>query len=87
MCNILLHVCTVHQQYYDTILLLQTDAHNYKIIGILKQLKFRLTLWHVSVHAGTIFRELSRAYLKLQIWFYVNLICVWLYIINVGKVI
>jgi len=42
----------------DTILLLQTDAHNYKIIGILKQLKFRLSLRHVSVHAGTIFREL-----------------------------
>ena len=47
--------------YKDTILLLQTDAHNYKIIGILKQLKFRLSLRHVSVHAGTIFRELSRA--------------------------
>ena len=45
----------------DTILLLQADAHNYKIIGILKQLKFRLSLRHVSVHAGTIFRELSRA--------------------------
>jgi len=28
----------------DTILLLQTDAHNYKIIGILKELKFRLSL-------------------------------------------
>ena len=34
-------------------LLLQTDAHNYKIIGILKQLKFRLSLRHVSFHAGT----------------------------------
>jgi len=42
-------------------LLLQTDAHNYKIIGILKQFKFRLSLRRVSVHAGTIFRELSRA--------------------------
>ena len=31
-----------------------TDAHNYKIIGMLKQLKFRLSLRHVSVHAGTI---------------------------------
>ena len=30
--------------------LFQTDAHNYKIIGILKQLKFRLSLQHVSVH-------------------------------------
>ena len=55
------HVCTVHQQYQYTILLLQTDANNYKILGILKQLKFRLSLRHVSVHAGTIFRELSRA--------------------------
>jgi hypothetical protein len=34
-----LHVCTMHQQYQGTFLLLQTDAHNYKIIGILKQLK------------------------------------------------
>ena len=41
--------------------LLQIDAQNYKIIGILKQLKFRLSLRHVSVYAGTIFRELSRA--------------------------
>ena len=31
------HVCTVHQQYQDTILLLQTDANNYKIIEILEQ--------------------------------------------------
>ena len=51
----------VHQQYQRTFLLFQTDAHNYKIIEILKQLKFRLSLRHVSVHAGTIFRELSRA--------------------------
>ena len=34
-----LHVCTVHQQYQDTILLFQTDAHNYKIIEILKTIK------------------------------------------------
>jgi hypothetical protein len=33
------------------------DAHNYKITGILKQLKFRRSLRHVSVHAGTIIRE------------------------------
>ena len=38
--------------------------NNYKIIGILKQLKFRLSLRHVSVHAGTIFRELSHALAK-----------------------
>ena len=56
-----LHVCTVHQQYQSTFLLFQTDAHNYKIIGILKQLKFRLSLRHVSVHARTIIRELFRA--------------------------
>ena len=47
--------------YQDTILLLQTDAHNYKVIGILKQLKFRLLLRHVSIHTGTIIRELFRA--------------------------
>ena len=35
-----LHVCTVHQQYQGTFLLFLTDAHNYKIIGIFKQLKF-----------------------------------------------
>ena len=35
-CNIL-HVCTMHQQYQGKFLLFQTDAHNYKIIGILKQ--------------------------------------------------
>jgi len=51
----------VHKEYQDTILLFQTDAHNYKIIGILKQLKFRLSLRHGSVHAETIIRELSRA--------------------------
>jgi hypothetical protein len=42
-------------------LLFHNDAYNYKIIGILKQLKFRLSLRHVSVHAGTIIRELFRA--------------------------
>ena len=92
-----LHVCTAHQQYQGTFLLFQTDAHNYKIIGILKQLtlnlltttivappsnaskwqmgfnsafkglKSRLSLRHVSVHIGTIIRELFRAWLKLQI--------------------
>jgi hypothetical protein len=33
------------------------NAHNYKITGILKQLKFRRSLRHVSVHAGTIIKE------------------------------
>jgi hypothetical protein len=55
-----LHVCTVQQQYQGTFLLFQNDAHNYKIIGILKQLKFRLPQRHVSVHAGTIIRKLLR---------------------------
>ena len=32
----------------STFLLFQTDAHDYKIIGILKQLKFRLSLRHVQ---------------------------------------
>jgi hypothetical protein len=38
--------------------IIPTDAHNYKITGILKQLKFRKMLRHVSVHAATIIREL-----------------------------
>jgi hypothetical protein len=37
-------------------LLFQTDAQNYKITGMLKQLKFPQLLRHVSVHAGTIIR-------------------------------
>jgi len=42
-------------------LFFQHDAHRYKIIGILKQLKFQQFLRHVSVHTGTIIRELFRA--------------------------
>jgi len=38
-----------------------TDAQNYKITGMLKQLKFPQLLRHVSVHSGTIIRELFRA--------------------------
>jgi hypothetical protein len=38
-------------------LFFHNDAHNCKITGILKQLKFRRSLRHVSVHAGTIIRE------------------------------
>ena len=41
--------------------IIPTDAHNYKNIGILKQLKFRQLLRHVSFHAGTIISELFRA--------------------------
>ena len=41
--------------------IISTDAHNYKITGMLKQLKFPQLLRHVSVHAGTIIRELFRA--------------------------
>ena len=47
-----------------------TDARNYKIIGMLKQLEFPQLLRHVSVHSGTIIRELFRAQLKLELWFY-----------------
>jgi hypothetical protein len=39
------------------ILLFHNDAHNHKITEILKQLKFRRLLRHVSVHIGTIIRE------------------------------
>ena len=38
-----------------------TDAHNYKITEMLKQLKFPQLIRHVSVHAGTIIRELFHA--------------------------
>ena len=38
-----------------------TDAHSYKITGMLKQLKFSQLLRHVSVHSGTIIREPLRA--------------------------
>ena len=41
--------------------IISTDAQNYKITGMLKQLKFRQFHRHVSVHAGTIIRELFRA--------------------------
>jgi hypothetical protein len=47
-----LHVCTVHQQYQSTFYF-HNEAHNYKITGILKHLKFRHSLRHVSGHAGT----------------------------------
>jgi hypothetical protein len=48
-------------------LFFQLDAHRYKITEILKQSKFWQLLRHVSVHAGTIIRELFRALLKLQL--------------------
>jgi len=44
-----------------TLFIVPTDARNYKIIEMLKQLKFRQLLRHVSVHAGTIIRELFSA--------------------------
>ena len=33
-----LHVCTIHQQYQSPFII-PTDAHNYKIIGMLKTIK------------------------------------------------
>jgi hypothetical protein len=42
---------------FKAFFIFHNDAHNYKITGILKQLKFRRPLRHVSVHAGTITRE------------------------------
>jgi hypothetical protein len=62
-----LHVCTVHQQYQSTFLFFQLDAHRYKITEILKKLKFRQLLRHVSVHAGTINRKLFSALLKTTV--------------------
>jgi len=38
-----------------------TDAHNYKITRMLRHLKFPQLLWHVSVHSGTIIKELFLA--------------------------
>ena len=38
-----------------------TDAHNYNITGMLKQLKFPQLFRRVSVHTGSIIRELFRA--------------------------
>ena len=46
-----------------------TYANNYKITGMLKQLKLPQLLRHVSVHSGTIIRELLLAKLKLELWF------------------
>ena len=56
-----LHVCTVHQQYQSTFFINPTDEHNYKIKGMLKQLKFPQLFRHVSVLSGTIIRELFLA--------------------------
>jgi len=42
----------------STFLLFQTDAHNYKIVGILKQLKFRLLLRHVP--SSTVYSTLAQ---------------------------
>jgi hypothetical protein len=51
--------------------IIPTDAHSYKITGILKQLKFRLSLRHVSVHAGTVIREPFFFLAKTTVWFYI----------------
>jgi hypothetical protein len=50
-CDLSPHIVSKHS------LLFHNDTHNYKITGILKQLKFRRSLRHVSVHAETIIRE------------------------------
>jgi hypothetical protein len=50
------------------------DAHYYKIVAMLKHLKLRHLLRHVSVHAGTIIREQSCVQLKLQVWFSIVLV-------------
>jgi hypothetical protein len=34
-----LHVCAVHQYYQKTLFIIATDAHYYKIVGMLKQFK------------------------------------------------
>jgi len=57
----ILHVCTVHQQYQSTFLLIQLMHTIIKSQKMLKQLKFPQLLRHVSVHSGTIIRELFQA--------------------------
>ena len=54
----MLHKYLAISKHFFTI---PTDAHNYKITGMLKQLKFPQLLRHVSVQSGTIIRELFRA--------------------------
>jgi hypothetical protein len=46
----------INKGFY-TLFVIPTDAHYYKVIGMLKQLKSRQLLQHVSVHVGTIIRE------------------------------
>ena len=46
---------------WEALFINPTDAHNYKITGMLKQLKFPQLLRHVPVHSGTIIRELFGA--------------------------
>jgi hypothetical protein len=53
------------------ILFFHNDAHNYKITGILKQLKFRRSLRHVSAHAATIIREPFLCLAKTTVWLYI----------------
>jgi hypothetical protein len=51
-------ICGYKQRHrVNTLFIVPTDAHNYKITGMLNQLKLRRLLRHVSVHAGTIIRE------------------------------
>ena len=49
--------------------IVQTDAHWYKIVKMLKHLKLWHLHRHISVHAGAIIKEQSCAWLKLQMWF------------------
>ena len=61
----------MHQQDQSTFLLFQTDAHNYKIIGILKQLKFHRSdmfrFTHEPKHVGAIVGILI---VLIFLWFY-----------------
>ena len=57
----ILHVFTMHQQYQSTYLLFQLMHTVIKSQECSKQLKFQQLLRHVSVHVGTIIRELFRA--------------------------
>jgi hypothetical protein len=57
-------------RHIKTLFIIPTDEHNYKITGMLKTIKIPTIAPTCFVHAGTIIRELFRAYLHLQLRFY-----------------
>jgi hypothetical protein len=60
-CAVILRFSPIIQIYLNNTFYVPTDSHSYKIVEKLKQLKPLHLPRHVSVHAGTIIREQSRA--------------------------